>query len=44
MKLPVKEFDAIVVGAGGAGMRAAYLKNKELYPHFLLKKVRNPVY
>lgn len=23
MKLPVREFDAVVVGAGGAGMRAA---------------------
>lgn len=23
MKLPVREFDAIVIGAGGAGMRAA---------------------
>lgn len=23
MKLPVREFDAVVIGAGGAGMRAA---------------------
>ncbi|MBX6393110.1 MAG: FAD-binding protein, partial [Burkholderiales bacterium] len=23
MKLPVRQFDAVVVGAGGAGMRAA---------------------
>ncbi|WP_423201674.1 hypothetical protein, partial [Dickeya dianthicola] len=23
MNLPVREFDAVVVGAGGAGMRAA---------------------
>ncbi len=25
MKLPVREFDAVVIGAGGAGMRAALL-------------------
>ena len=23
MKLPIREFDAVVIGAGGAGMRAA---------------------
>ncbi|SHI14540.1 succinate dehydrogenase flavoprotein subunit [Ferrimonas marina] len=39
MTIPVKEFDAIVIGAGGAGMRAALQISKEGKSCALLSKV-----
>ncbi|GAA4901347.1 succinate dehydrogenase flavoprotein subunit [Ferrimonas pelagia] len=39
MSIPVKEFDAIVIGAGGAGMRAALQISKEGKSCALLSKV-----
>ena len=29
MKLPVREFDAVVIGAGGAGMTACFVMGRE---------------
>ncbi|MFI3245351.1 MAG: succinate dehydrogenase flavoprotein subunit [Ferrimonas sp.] len=39
MAIPIKEFDAIVIGAGGAGMRAALQISKEGKSCALLSKV-----
>ncbi|MGL4859467.1 MAG: succinate dehydrogenase flavoprotein subunit [Enterobacteriaceae bacterium] len=39
MKLPVREFDAIVIGAGGAGMRAALQISQHGFTCALLSKV-----
>lgn len=39
MSLPVREFDAVVIGAGGAGMRAALQISKEGKSCALLSKV-----
>ena len=39
MSIPVREFDAIVIGAGGAGMRAALQISKEGKSCALLSKV-----
>ena len=39
MKLPVREFDAVVIGAGGAGMRAALQISQSGQTCALLSKV-----
>ncbi|MGS0727983.1 FAD-binding protein, partial [Shewanella sp. 0m-11] len=39
MGIPVREFDAVVIGAGGAGMRAALQISKEGKSCALLSKV-----
>lgn len=39
MKLPVREFDAVVIGAGGAGMRAALQISQSGQSCALLSKV-----
>ena len=39
MKLPVYEFDAVIVGAGGAGMRAAYQLAQSNYNVAVISKV-----
>ncbi|MGL5408088.1 MAG: FAD-binding protein, partial [Shewanella sp.] len=39
MSIPVREFDAVVIGAGGAGMRAALQISKEGKSCALLSKV-----
>ncbi|XPE47594.1 FAD-binding protein [Shigella flexneri] len=39
MKLPVREFDAVVIGAGGAGMRAALETSQSGQSCALLSKV-----
>jgi hypothetical protein len=43
MKLPVREFDAVVIGAGGAGMRAALQISQSGQTCALLSKVSRPV-
>jgi succinate dehydrogenase / fumarate reductase flavoprotein subunit len=43
MKLPVREFDAVVIGAGGAGMRAALQISQSGQTCALLSKVFQPV-
>lgn len=39
MSIPVKEFDAVIVGAGGAGMRAALQMAKSQYKVAVISKV-----
>lgn len=43
MKLPVREFDAVVIGAGGAGMRAALQISQSGQTCALLSKSSRPV-
>ena len=39
MKIPVKEYDAVIVGAGGAGMRAALQMAQSNYKVAVISKV-----
>jgi len=39
MNIPVKEFDAVIVGAGGAGMRAALQLAQSNYKVAVVSKV-----
>src|SRR3990167_3173830 len=39
MKIPVKQFDAVIVGAGGAGMRAALQMAQSQYRVAVISKV-----